>query len=135
MSLLIDLHLQSVLASDAAIRAKVGTRIYPVVAPADSQFPCIIYAADEIEEEYTKDDCFMTCKATVTVMTKKHNELGPLCELVRKAFIENAEVNYPEFSVCDYTLTISEEDKDLVTDAYYRELRYSFDTDSYQDEQ
>lgn len=99
MSLLIGIHINSVLAADGDVKTIVGDRIFPIVVPEYTDKSFIVYDGINVAGEYTKDGPAgdMT-NVSVKCVSAKFDMASNLAEYTRIA-LENCRKVYEGYSV------------------------------------
>jgi hypothetical protein len=106
----------SVLASTAAVTAKVGQRIFPLVAPEGTQFPYVVYSCMSMSAARDKDSFFYQQLVTegIVVCTDEYKEGVDIA----MAILEALQFDDREIAVGDGTLSVLESRFDTRTEDY-----------------
>lgn len=131
MSLLIHRHIKTVLFSDKDIKAKIGDRLFPIVAPEGiSLYPYVVMKRIGSNPDMSKDGDFETTDVRLTIVGKQYTETVELADLIKKILIENCAADYKDFMVLDSEFVPSSdgEDWDDVQNCYVELLDFNFET-------
>lgn len=79
----IGTNIRQWLLSSNSITAKVGDKIYPIVAPKDTTGTFILYQRDEYSKDYTKMGVYSEkCKVIITIVSDSYDESQEIAELI-----------------------------------------------------
>ena len=108
--LLIGKCITAALENDTNVSAKVGTRIYPIVAPDNTKFPFIVYTrANAYTATITKDG-FLGDKGAfqISVASDTYTQSIEIANDVRKA-LENTDISSDDLVIGEIRMTSAAE--------------------------
>lgn len=119
-------HLRDALLASAALRNKVGDRIYSIAAVNGTEYPFVLCTRTVISPEYTKDGWSGdVVTVAVEVVSRSSTEAVAIAEDVREA-LEESSVKHFDYTVTEATFIAASEGYDLTTDTYVEALQFSF---------
>lgn len=132
MSLLVGIHINSVLSKDDKLTKEVDNRIYPLVIPEGApRYPFIVFGSSGISPTNTKDgSCEDNVSVSVVVIAKTYFSAIQIAQIVRYD-LESVSGKYDEFEVTDCVLSGSSESYLQEIDAFSVELYFNIKTIDY----
>ena len=129
MSLLIGIHINSVLLADPTVVSQLGDRIYPVVVTQSTpKYPLVVYVNNGTKPDYSKDGCVCDiASVTIILLHKDYNKGIRLMNHIRYLF-EDVKANYSEFQVLSCELSDTTEDYNPDTASYVFSINLTFTT-------
>ena len=122
-SLLIGKLIYSALTTDTNISAAVGTRVFPIVAENDTQFPFIVYSrTNAYPQTGTKDGYdgdFISFQ--ISILSDTYMQGCEIADKVRDLF-ENCIISNSEWKIYNIRMTSANESFD--SDTYLQELYF-----------
>lgn len=105
-SLLIGKLIYATIQASENVRALVGTKVFPIVAPADTDFPFIVYTrSNAYPQRGTKDGWLDDNVAfQITIAADTYNESVELADKIRDLF-ENCVISSTELTINNIRMT------------------------------
>lgn len=127
MSLQTGKAIYELLSGNTDIAAKIGNKIFPLIATNNTTFPFIIYKRTNIIPAYTKDrfSANDTLMMDVVIASDKYNEAIELADLVRNT-LEGKRGTFATIQVDDIRLVSADEDYN--EDTYIQQLTFKIIT-------
>lgn len=100
----------SAITSDTELNSVLNNRIYPLVAPNDTELPFVVYNRTNVySTNHTKDGWLNEdCSFQISVVSNKYEESIELADKVRELF-ENCTISTSSLSITNVRLTSSNE--------------------------
>ena len=132
MSLLVGIHINSVLSKDDKLTKEVDNRIYPLVIPEGApKYPFIVFGSAGITPTDTKDgSCEDNVSISVVVIAKTYFSAIQIAQIVRYD-LEGVSGKYEDLEVTDCVLSGSSENYLQEIDAFSIELYFNIKTVDY----
>lgn len=111
MSLEVGAAIKEMLLSDNALTAKIGDRLFPVLAKENTSFPFVIYKRSGLIPAYTKDKYSVEDTVFIDVVTvsDKYVESLEIANIIRNA-LERKRGTFAGIKINDIRLANSDED-------------------------
>lgn len=130
MSILIGLHIKSVLSADRDVRQALGTRVYPSVVPVGTPaYPLVVYTVTGIRPDGTKDGDDDDVTVSLVLLHEDYVAGLKLANRIRYLF-EGVSASYEDdgFIVNDGSLAGYTEDFDTDIVKHVFILQFNFKT-------
>lgn len=123
-SLQIGKIIYATLQADSDITTAVGDKVYPIVAPASTTFPFIVYTrVNSFVENLTKDGWLNdNCSFQITIVSDNYGQGAELADEVRELF-ENCRLSTNELTVSNIRMTSASES--FNADEYIQNLNFT----------
>lgn len=123
-SLQIGKIIYATLQADSDITTAVGDKVYPIVAPANTTFPFIVYTrVNSFVENLTKDGWLNdNCSFQITIVSDNYGQGAELADEVRELF-ENCRLSTNELTVSNIRMTSASES--FNADEYIQNLNFT----------
>ena len=127
-SILIGKLIYNALISDTEISNAVGTKVFPLVAENDTQFPFIVYSkTNAYAVTLTKDGCLGDAVTfSITVVSDKYFESCEIAQNVRDLF-ENCIISNNDLKI--YNIRMTSITESYNADAFTQELQFECNAD------
>lgn len=122
-SLLVGKLIYNALISDTEVSKAVGTKVFPIVAESDTQFPFIVYSktnaytVNSTKDGYLGDDISFT----VTVLSDKYFESCEIAQNVKDLF-ENCMLSNDDLAI--YNIRLTGVSESFNQDCFTQELNF-----------
>lgn len=123
-SLLVGKLIYATIQNSEEVKSKVGDKVYPIVAPADTTFPFIVYTrANAYPSTHTKDGWFGdNASFQITIVSDKYFDSAEIANDVRDLF-ENCRISNNDLCIDNIRMTSASEafSEDTFTQTLYFE--------------
>lgn len=122
-SLLVGKLIYNALISDTEVSTAVGTKVFPLVAENDTQFPFIVYSkTNAYATTITKDGCLGDAITfSITIVSDKYFESCEIAQEVRDLF-ENCIISNTDLKI--YNIRMTSVTESYNSDAFTQELQF-----------
>lgn len=122
-TLLIGKLIYATISSNSDVAAKVGTNIFPIVAPADVNYPFIVYTRSNAYPSTVTKDGWLNDAASfqITVISDTYIESAEIANEVRDLF-ENCVISNNELQISNIHMTSCTEA--FSEDAYIQTINF-----------
>ena len=119
--------INNILTNDKTVTAKIGKRIFPLIANVDTQFPFVVYRRNSIIPVDSKDKFSHEESATIEVViaANSYNESIEIAELISKS-LQGKKGNFSGVEIKKIQLTEAAED--FIEDTYIQRLTFIITT-------